>query len=248
MAYITANCSSEGTDPLFFWAVSLPQYSVPMSLLNSTAITWNLFHHLSNGCWLSSHPSVIGTLWTHFFLRQRNSDKTLQLNQSYLDGSTSNDEVLPQEGTSQLHAQMGNSTAGNAEWTIDDDLLAAIVDANVVEDSLSHAMDDIIGAIADDEGDEFDNEPELFNNWRWSVSCYHTFLHPAPCSFFTCTTYKPRHCDLNQLPLHALCYISHSLTLLLPAPTSQIVVKLSFQLSTTPVARPSCCIGQMYMW
>ena len=39
MAYITANCSSEGTDPLFFWAVSLPQYSVPMSLLNPTAIT-----------------------------------------------------------------------------------------------------------------------------------------------------------------------------------------------------------------
>ena len=48
--------------------------------------------------------------------------------------------------------------------TIDDDLLAVIVDTNVVEDSLLHAMDDIIGAIADDEGDEFDNEPELFNN------------------------------------------------------------------------------------
>ena len=48
--------------------------------------------------------------------------------------------------------------------TIDDDLLAVIVDTNVVEDSLLHAMNDIIGAIADDEGNEFDNEPELFNN------------------------------------------------------------------------------------
>ena len=35
MSYITANCSPEGTDPLLFWAVSLPtQYSVPMSLSN----------------------------------------------------------------------------------------------------------------------------------------------------------------------------------------------------------------------
>ena len=47
--------------------------------------------------------------------------------------------------------------------TVDDDLLAVIIDANVVNESLSHAMDDIIGAIADDEGDEFDNEPELFD-------------------------------------------------------------------------------------
>ena len=47
--------------------------------------------------------------------------------------------------------------------TVDDDLLAVIIDANVVNESLSHVMDDIIGAIADDEGDEFDNEPELFD-------------------------------------------------------------------------------------
>ena len=47
--------------------------------------------------------------------------------------------------------------------TVDDDLLAVIIDANVVDKSLSHAMDDIIGAIADDEGDEFNNEPELFD-------------------------------------------------------------------------------------
>ena len=45
----------------------------------------------------------------------------------------------------------------------EDDLLGMIVGAHVNGESLSHAIDDIIGAIADDEGDKFDDSPELFH-------------------------------------------------------------------------------------
>jgi hypothetical protein len=44
----------------------------------------------------------------------------------------------------------------------DEDLLASIVAANLAGDALTEAVDDVIGAIADDEGDETPDIPEVF--------------------------------------------------------------------------------------
>lgn len=44
----------------------------------------------------------------------------------------------------------------------DEDLLAAIVDGKVSGEELSQAVDDVIGAIADDEGDEISDVPEVY--------------------------------------------------------------------------------------
>ena len=45
---------------------------------------------------------------------------------------------------------------------VDNNLLATIVETALNRDSLTHRIDDIIGAIGEDEGDEMDDNPSLF--------------------------------------------------------------------------------------
>ena len=44
----------------------------------------------------------------------------------------------------------------------DNNLLSTIVETVLSHDSLTHQIDDIIGAIGEDKGDEMDNNPSLF--------------------------------------------------------------------------------------
>ena len=45
---------------------------------------------------------------------------------------------------------------------VDNNLLATIVETVLNRDSLTHWIDDIIGAIGEDEGDKMDDNPSLF--------------------------------------------------------------------------------------
>ena len=45
---------------------------------------------------------------------------------------------------------------------MDNNLLATIIETALNHDSLTHQIDDIIGAIGEDEGDEMDDNPSLF--------------------------------------------------------------------------------------
>ncbi|KIM58277.1 hypothetical protein SCLCIDRAFT_28178 [Scleroderma citrinum Foug A] len=133
MSYITANCSPEATDALSFWVTTV-------------AIVHDISHNLSNNYGLSSYPSIVSALRIPILM------EALQMMKFFLKKECLNF----MNGWATVQKEMLTEVA-------DDDLLGMIVGAHVNRESLSHAIDNIISAIVDDEGDEFDDSPELFH-------------------------------------------------------------------------------------
>ncbi|KIM66049.1 hypothetical protein SCLCIDRAFT_111360, partial [Scleroderma citrinum Foug A] len=144
--YVTSVCLLEGTDSISFWAMSHSAYPtlyrlamdyLPMQA--SSVPCEQVFSSASET--MTKHRNRISPIlmeaiqMTKFFLKKE------QLN--FTEGWVTSQK--------DMHVAV-----------VDNNLLATIVETALNHDSLTHRIDDIIGAIGEDEGDEMDDNLSLF--------------------------------------------------------------------------------------
>ncbi|KAI6123898.1 hypothetical protein EV401DRAFT_2069113 [Pisolithus croceorrhizus] len=142
ITYVTASISPPGTNPLSFCQLSCTTYPTIFHIMmdylpiQASSVPCECIFSTTNKCWNCISPILMEVLqMLKFFLKKEHLDFSKGWAVSQKDMLVDEDE---------------------------DDLLAAIVDKNTSEDLLAQVVDNIIGAIAGDEGDKTADVPLIF--------------------------------------------------------------------------------------